>query len=29
MPIKKSAPVDWEALLAGLSRGKTVAEYGA
>ena len=25
----KSAPVDWEALLAGLSRGKTVAEYSA
>ena len=24
-----SAPVDWEALLAGLSRGKTVAEYNA
>ncbi len=29
MPIKKSAPVDWEALLAGLSRGKTTNEYGA
>ena len=27
MPIDKSAPVDWESLLAGLSRGKTVAEY--
>jgi CRP-like cAMP-binding protein len=27
MPSKNSAPVDWEALLAGLSRGKTVAEY--
>ena len=25
----KSAPVDWEALLSGLSRGKTAAEYGA
>jgi len=24
---KKSTPVDWESLLAGLSRGKTVAEY--
>ncbi len=29
MPTKKSAPVDWEALLAGLSRGKTSAEYGS
>jgi CRP/FNR family transcriptional regulator, cyclic AMP receptor protein len=29
MPSKKSAPVDWEALLAELSRGKTVAEYSA
>jgi len=29
MPSKKSVPVDWEVLLAGLSRGKTVAEYGA
>jgi len=29
MPIKKSEPVDWEALLAGLPRGKTIAEYGA
>ena len=29
MPIKKSEPVDWEALLAGLTRGKTVVEYGA
>ncbi len=26
---KKSAPVDWEALLAGITRGKTVAEYSA
>jgi CRP/FNR family cyclic AMP-dependent transcriptional regulator len=29
MPKDKSAPVDWEALFAGLSRGKTVSEYGA
>jgi CRP/FNR family transcriptional regulator, cyclic AMP receptor protein len=29
MPKKKSASVDWEALLAGLSRGKTVTEYSA
>jgi CRP-like cAMP-binding protein len=29
MPNKKSTPVDWEALLAGISRGKTVAEYSA
>ena len=30
MPIKKRVvPVDWEALLAGLARGKTTAEYGA
>jgi len=27
MPNKKSAPVDWEALLAGITRGKTVVEY--
>jgi CRP/FNR family cyclic AMP-dependent transcriptional regulator len=27
MPRKKSTPVDWEAQLAGLSRGKNVAEY--
>jgi CRP/FNR family transcriptional regulator, cyclic AMP receptor protein len=27
MPKKKRSPVDWEAQLAGLSRGKTVAEY--
>jgi CRP/FNR family cyclic AMP-dependent transcriptional regulator len=26
---KKSASVDWEALLAGLSHGKTIAEFGA
>ena len=29
MAIKKSDPVDWEALLAGITRGKTVVEYGA
>jgi CRP/FNR family transcriptional regulator, cyclic AMP receptor protein len=29
MLIKKSSPVDWEALLAGLSHGKATAEYGA
>ena len=29
MPTKKSAPVDWEALLAGLARGKTAAEHSA
>ena len=29
MAIKKSEPVDWEALLAGITRGKTVVEYGA
>jgi CRP/FNR family cyclic AMP-dependent transcriptional regulator len=29
MPIKKSEPVDWEAMLAGITRGKTVVEYGA
>jgi CRP/FNR family cyclic AMP-dependent transcriptional regulator len=29
MSVKKSDPVDWEALLAGLVRGKTVVEYGA
>jgi len=29
MPNKKSVPVDWEALLAGIARGKTVVEYGA
>jgi CRP/FNR family cyclic AMP-dependent transcriptional regulator len=28
MPNKKSKSVDWEALLAGISRGKTVVEYG-
>jgi CRP/FNR family transcriptional regulator, cyclic AMP receptor protein len=29
MSIKKRSSVDWEALLAGVSRGKTVAEYSA
>jgi CRP-like cAMP-binding protein len=29
MATKKSAPVDWEALLAGITRGKTIAEYSA
>ena len=29
MANKKSSPVDWEGLLAGVSRGKTVAEYRA
>jgi CRP/FNR family transcriptional regulator, cyclic AMP receptor protein len=29
MPMKKSAPVDWEALLAVITRGKTVVEYSA
>jgi CRP/FNR family cyclic AMP-dependent transcriptional regulator len=29
MANKKSAPVDWEALLAGISRGKTAVEYSA
>jgi len=28
MPNKKSPPIDWEASLAGVSRGKTTAEYG-
>jgi CRP/FNR family cyclic AMP-dependent transcriptional regulator len=28
MPIKKSEPIDWEALLAGITRGKSVMEYG-
>jgi CRP/FNR family transcriptional regulator, cyclic AMP receptor protein len=27
--IKKSKPVDWEALLSGITRGKTFVEYGA
>ena len=26
---KKGQPVDWEPLLAGITRGKTVIEYGA
>jgi CRP-like cAMP-binding protein len=29
MASKKSSSVDWESLLAGISRGKTVAEYSA
>ena len=29
MSTKKTVPVDWEALLGGLARGKTSAEYGA
>jgi CRP/FNR family transcriptional regulator, cyclic AMP receptor protein len=29
MAEKKSQPVDWESLLAGIVRGKTVIEYGA
>ena len=29
MPNEKSAPVDWEAVFAGLSSGKTVDEYSA
>ena len=29
MAIKKIEPVDWEALLSGITRGKTVVEYGA
>jgi CRP/FNR family transcriptional regulator, cyclic AMP receptor protein len=29
MVIKNSKPVDWEALLSGINRGKTVVEYGA
>jgi len=29
MAIKKSEPVDWEALLAGITRGKTMVEYSA
>jgi CRP/FNR family transcriptional regulator, cyclic AMP receptor protein len=28
MPDKKSQPVDWEVILAGVFRGKTVIEYG-
>jgi CRP/FNR family transcriptional regulator, cyclic AMP receptor protein len=29
MAIKKSEPINWEAMLAGITRGKTVVEYGA
>jgi len=29
MASKNSSPVDWEALLAGITRGKTIAEYSA
>jgi CRP/FNR family cyclic AMP-dependent transcriptional regulator len=29
MAIKKIKPVDWEALLAGITRGKTIVRYGA
>jgi CRP/FNR family transcriptional regulator, cyclic AMP receptor protein len=29
MPRNKSAPVDWEAVLAGITGGKSIAEYGA
>jgi len=29
MATKKSTPVDWETLLAGITRGKTVVEYSA
>ena len=29
MVAHKSAPIDWEALLAGITRGKTSVEYGA
>jgi len=28
MSNRKSSPVDWEAMLAGISRGKTIVEYG-
>ena len=28
MPARKSKPVDWEALLDGIGRGKTAVEYG-
>ena len=28
MPTKIGEPVDWESLLAGITRGKTVVEYG-
>jgi CRP/FNR family cyclic AMP-dependent transcriptional regulator len=29
MPNNKNSPVDWEALLAGISRGKTIVAYSA
>jgi CRP/FNR family cyclic AMP-dependent transcriptional regulator len=29
MPAKKSVPVDWEALLSAITRGKTVVDYSA
>jgi len=29
MADKKGQPIDWESLLAGIARGKTVIEYGA
>ena len=29
MVAHKSAPIDWETLLAGITRGKTLVEYGA
>ncbi len=29
MSNKKSPPADWEALLAGVSRGKSIVEYSA
>jgi len=29
MAVRKSQPVDWEAILSGVFPGKTVIEYGA
>ncbi len=29
MVAHKSAPIDWETLLAGITHGKTLVEYGA
>ena len=29
MPNKKTVPVDWESMLGGIARAKTVVEYGA
>jgi len=29
MANKKNQPIDWESLLAGITRGKTIIEYGA